>query len=150
GYTYGVGTSFSAGRTFGDFNLQTSVRSNVTLEAATLARDILRDYAATFTEEDLEVTRSALSKSRARAFETAGAKLGVLQAIGDFGLPVDYLARESAIIDGLTVEQVRRMAEARLDTDALIYVVVGDAATQGPRLEALGYGAPVPANDLVE
>ena len=150
GYTYGVFTSFSGGETFGDFNLGSSVRSNVTLEAATLARDILRDYGATFTEEDLEVTRSALSKSRARAFETAGAKLDVLEAIGDYGLPADYLARESAVIEGLTVDQVRRLAAERIDTDALIYVVVGDAATQEARLEALGYGAPIRANDLLD
>lgn len=150
GYTYGVFTGYSAGRTVGDFNLRSSVRSNVTLEAATLARDIMRDYAESFTEADLAVTRSALSRSRARAFETAGAKLDVLEAIGDFGLPADYLARESAVIEGLTVEQVRRVAQARIDTDAMIYVVVGDAATQAARLEALGYGAPVMANDLTE
>ena len=44
---------------------------------------------ATFTEADLAVTRGALSKGRARAFETAGAKLGVLEAIGDYGLPTE-------------------------------------------------------------
>jgi zinc protease len=147
GYTYGVRSGFSGGGEVGHFQLSSAVRANVTLEAATMARDIMRDYGATFTEADLEVTRSALSKSRARAFETAGAKLGVLQAIGDFGLPADYLDREARVIEGLTVEQVRALAAEHLRTDGMIYVVVGDAATQAARLEELGYGPVVMINE---
>lgn len=147
GYTYGVRSGFSGGSEFGHFQLSSAVRANVTLEAATMARDIVRDYGATFTEADLTVTRSALSKSRARAFETAGAKLNVLQAIGDFGLPEDYLDREAQVISGLTVEQVQDLAARHLRTDNMIFVVVGDAATQAQRLEALGYGPVVMINE---
>ncbi len=147
GYTYGVRSGFAGGEAVGHFQLSSAVRANVTLEAATLARDIMRDYGSTFTEADLQVTRSALSKSRARAFETAGAKLNVLQAIGDFGLPADYLDREAAVIEGLTVEQVQALAAEHIRTDGMIYVVVGDAATQAARLEALGYGPVVMIND---
>ena len=147
GYTYGVRSGFSGGADIGHFQLSSAVRANVTLEAATMARDIMRDYGSTFTAADLEVTRSALSKSRARAFETAGAKLGVLQAIGDFGLPADYLDREARVIEGLTVEQVQALAARHFRTDGMIYVVVGDAATQAERLEGLGYGPVVMIND---
>ena len=146
GYTYGVRSGFSGDERFGDFALSSSVRSNVTLEASTLARDIMRDYGATFTAEDLDVTRSAMSKSRARSFETAGAKLGVLANIGELGLPADYLTREAAVIDDMTVDQIKALADRYIDTDAMIYVVVGDAATQAERLKALGYGDPVMVN----
>jgi len=149
GYTYGIRSGFSGERDGGEFSIGSSVRSNVTLEAAQLARDIVRDYAATFTDEDLDVTRSAMGKSRARAFETAGAKLGVLEAIGDYGLPADYLATEAAAIDGMTVERVRELAQRWIDTDAMHIVVVGDAATQARRLKALGYGDPVIVNKQV-
>ncbi len=147
GYTYGVRSGFTGGEHIGQFQLSSGVRANVTLEAATMARDIMRDYGATFTAADLEVTRSALSKSRARAFETAGAKLDVLETIGDYGLPADYLTREAAVIQDLTVEQVQALAEEQVRTGAMIYVVVGDAATQAARLEALGYGPVVMIND---
>jgi zinc protease len=147
GYTYGVRSGFTGGENVGHFQLSSAVRANVTLEAATMARDIIRDYGATFTEADLTVTRSALSKSRARAFETAGAKLDVLEAIGDYGLPADYLDREARIIEGLTVEQVRALAAKHLRTDGMIFVVVGDAATQAARLVGLGYGPVVMIND---
>ncbi len=146
GYTYGVRTVFSGGRTIGHFALSSGVRSNVTLEASQLARDIMRDFGPTFDDEDLAVTRSALGNGRARAFETPGAKLGVLEAIGEYGLPTDYLARESAIIDEMTVDQIKALADRYVRPDEMIYVVVGDAATQAQRLEALGYGPPVMMN----
>ncbi len=149
GYTYGVRSGFAGGDEVGHFQLSSAVRTNVTLEAATMARDIVRDYGATFTEADLGVTRDAIGRSRARAFETAGAKLDVLEAIGDFGLPANYLDREAGVIRGLTVEQVQALAAEHLRTDGMIYVVVGDAATQAARLEALGYGAPVMINEAL-
>jgi len=149
GYTYGVSTAFTGGRQIGDFALSSSVRSNVTLEAATLARDIVRDYGAGYTPQDLELTRGALSKSRARAFESAQAKLGVLEAVGDYGLPADYLSTEAKVIDNLSVEQIKALAARWINTDAMIYVVVGDAATQASRLTALGYGEPILINDAV-
>ncbi|MCS6625090.1 insulinase family protein [Roseibacterium beibuensis] len=150
GYTYGVNSGFQSRETLGDYALRSSVRSNVTPEAATLARDIMRDYGATFTPEDLDVTRSALSRSRARAFESAGAKLGVLEAIGDYGLPVDYLSHEAEVVQSMTVEQIQALADRLIDTDAMVYVVVGDAASQEARLEALGYGEPIRINDRLE
>ncbi|MBN8528286.1 MAG: insulinase family protein [Caulobacterales bacterium] len=147
GYTYGVRSGFSGDERTGDFTLTSNIRSNVTLEAAQLARSIMSDYGATFTPEDLNVTRSAMSRSRARAFETARAKLAVLAAVDELGLPADYLRREAAIIDEMTVSRIQDLAQQYIRTGQMIYVVVGDAATQAPRLEALGYGAPVMMNE---
>jgi zinc protease len=112
-------------------------------------KSILTDFGTTFTPADLEVTKSALSKGRARAFETSGAKLNYLAAIADYGLPVDYPKRDQAIIDALTVDQVRSLAGRYARPAAMTYVVVGDAATQAKRLEALGFGAPIMINDLL-
>ena len=143
GYTYGVFSAFQGGKSTGQFRINSPVRSNVTLEAATLMRDIARDYGATFTAADLDLTRTSLAKSRARSFESLNAKLGMLANIGDYGLPADYVAKESAALDGLTLQQVQDLAKRFIRTDAMYIVVVGDAATQAKRLTALGYGAPV-------
>jgi zinc protease len=125
------------------------VRSNVTLEAAELVKSIIAEFGATYTPADLEVTRSALTRGRARAFETSGAKLTYLASIADYGLPVDQPRREQAVVDALTVPEVQRLAARHLRPAAMRYVVVGDAATQAKRLEALGFGAPVMLNDLL-
>ncbi len=143
GYTYGVRSAFQGGETSGQFRVSSPVRSNVTLEAALLMRDIVRDYGATFTAADLDLTRASLAKSRARSFESLNAKLSMLATIGDLGLPADYIAQETAALEGLTLEQVRDLAKRLITTDKMYIVVVGDAATQAPRLTALGYGAPV-------
>ena len=150
GYSYGFHSGFSGDTNVGHFTMGGAVRANVTLEAAQLARDIARDYGASFTADDLQTTRESMGKRRALAFETPGAKLGILAAIGDHGLPADYLEREAGQISGLDLAQVRTLADRHLRTDAMIYVVVGDAATQAERLEALGYGPVEMMNEQVE
>lgn len=150
GYSYGFRSGFSGDTNVGHFTMGGAVRANVTLEAAQLARDIARDYGASFTADDLQTTRESMGKRRALAFETPGAKLGILAAIGDHGLPADYLEREAGQISGLDLAQVRTLADRHLRTDAMIYVVVGDAATQAERLEALGYGPVEMMNEQVE
>jgi zinc protease len=149
GYTYGIGSSFSGGAQDGLFRIHSGVRSNVTLEAAALTRDILKDYGSTFTEADLAVTQSFLTKSRARAFETQAQKLAYLANIGDYGLPTDYPRREQAVVDGMTVERIRALAGEHIRPGAMTYVIVGDAKTQAARLKALGFGEPVMINETL-
>lgn len=143
GYTYSARSAFDGLTTGGRFTAASPVRANVTLEAATLMRDIVRDYGKTFTDADLALTKGSLTRSRAREFETLQAKVGLLGTIGDNGLPADVVARENTTLAALDRATVEQMAKRYLDTDHMIIVVVGDAATQAKRLEALGYGAPV-------
>jgi zinc protease len=143
GYTYGVGSAFEGMATGGRFTVTSPVRANVTLEAATLMRDIVRDYGATITDGDLALTKESLAKARAREFETLEAKVRLLGSIGDFGLPADVVAQENAQLAALDKTTVQQIATRYLDTGHMIMVVVGDAATQAKRLEALGYGAPI-------
>ena len=142
GYTYGVGSGFQGGHYPGPFSIGSSVRSNVTLESLEIIRDMLADYGPTFDDEDLEATRGFLLRSNARAFETLGAKLGVVRAVSDYGFPPDYVLRQEQTVRDMTVERVRELAARYLGGD-MIWLVVGDAATQMGRLEALGLGRPV-------
>ena len=150
GYTYGINSQFDSGRTLGTFEVTSPVRANATLEAAQLTREIMKNYRSTFTAEDLAVTKSFLTKARARAFETASAKLGYLGNVGEYGLPVDYPRREQGIVDAMTVARIAELAGKYIRPDAMTYVIVGDAATQEVRLKALGLGAPVRINELVK
>ena len=147
GYTYGIGSGFGGGESYGTFQIGSGVRANVTLEAAELTKKIVSDLATTYTPADLEVTKSFLTKSRARSFETTDAKLRYLGNIADYGLPLDYPKQEQAIVDAMTVDQVKALAGRYLRPTAMTYVVVGDGATQAKRLEALGFGAPVMINE---
>jgi zinc protease len=78
------------------------------------------------------------------AFETLGAKLGILRDMSDFGFPADYILQREAIVRDMTIDRIRELAGRYLDTRGMIWLVVGDAATQRARLTALGLGAATP------
>ena len=142
GYTYGAGSGFQGGHYPGPFSVSTSVRSNVTLESLEIIRDMLAEYGPTFDDEDLEVTQGFLLRANARAFETLGAKLGVVRAVSDYGFAPDYVLQQEQTVRDMTVERIRELAARHLGGD-MVWLVVGDAATQLGRLEALGLGTPV-------
>jgi zinc protease len=143
GYTYGIGSSFSGTAIQGDFTVSSSVRSNITLEASELIKEILMNYGSTFTEQDLTITKGFQLKSKARAFETLNAKLGLLRNISSYGLPYDYIVAQNMTIRNLTVADVQKLAEKHIKIDQMNYLIVGDAATQLERLSALGFGEPI-------
>ncbi len=146
GYTYGIRSRFSGSEETGTFTISSGVRSNITLEAVRLIRQILSDYPATFTPQDLQTTQGFLIKSNARAFETAGAKLSLLKNISAYGWSYDYVKQREATVKRMTVERIQKLAKQYLDPDRMIWLVVGDAATQLERLKKLGYGEPVLLN----
>lgn len=146
GYTYGIGSFFSGSKNDGTFTIQSGVRTNVTLESVDLIKSILDKYPETFTEKDLETTKGFLIKSNARAFETAGAKLNMLENISTYGWPADYVKKREAIVREMTIPKIREIANTYLDPGKMIWLVVGDAKTQLPRLKELGFGDPVLLN----
>ncbi|WP_299683095.1 pitrilysin family protein [uncultured Dokdonia sp.] len=150
GYTYGIRSGFSGTALPGSFTISSGVRSNVTYESAALVKQILANYGENFSEEDLEVSKSFLIKSNARAFETSGAKLGMLSNISELNLPVDYAKQREARVKEMTVADIKALSAKYLDPDKMIYLVVGDAKTQLKKLEQLGYGTPVLLNPKEE
>jgi zinc protease len=146
GYTYGINSNFSGTKSPGAFTISSGVRSNVTFESAQLIKEILENYPKNYSANDLETTKSFLIKSNARAFETAFAKLNMLDNISKYGWKYDYVKDREAIVKAMTVEQIKSLSEKYLDTDKMIWLVVGDAKTQLPRLKELGFGEPVLLN----
>ncbi len=140
GYTYGIRSGFQGSDLPGPFSISSSVRSNVTLEALDLIKEIVDGYGPGFDDTDLDATRSFLLRTNARAFETLGAKVGLLSDMSAYGFPADYVLQREAVVRDFTVDDARRLAARHLDTSGMIWLVVGDAATQRPRLDALGLG----------
>ena len=147
GYTYGIGSGFSGTDMAGAFSIRSGVRTNVTYESTQLVKDILQEYPNTFTDKDLETTKSFLLKSNARAFETYGAKLNLLQNMSAYGWSADYVKEREQIVKDMTKERIAELANQYADPDKMIYLIVGDAQTQLDRLNNLGYGEPVLLNE---
>jgi len=148
GYTYGIGSGFSGSTIKGPFQISSGVRSNVTYESASLVKEILENYGKNYNENDLDVTKGYMIKSTARAFETLRSKLNMLTNISNYGYADDYAKQREAIVKAMTVEDIKALAEKYLNPEKMIYLVVGDAATQMSKLEGLGFGKPELLNEI--
>ncbi len=85
------GSGFEEQQSPGAFTIASGVRTNVTLESAQLVKEILENYGKNYPQQDLETTKGFLIKSNARAFETAFAKLNMLDNISSYGWKYDYV-----------------------------------------------------------
>jgi zinc protease len=146
GYTYGVRSGFYGSTASGKFMINSGVRSNVTLEAVSLIKDIVSSYQADFSEKDLATTQSYFLKSNARKFETFDAKLSILSDMSDYNLPKSYVLKRAHMVENLTLDTVKELATHYIYPDKMIYLVVGDAKSQFERLKDLGLGAPILLN----
>jgi len=140
GYTYGIRSGFKGSEYKGPFRISTSVQSKITLEAAQSIVDIMENYGATFSEEDLATTRGYLIKSNARGFESAWAKLSLLDVCSAYGWTPDYIREREEIVNRMTIKRIQELSAKYLHMDRMVWVVVGDADTQKERLTELGFG----------
>ena len=143
-------SNFSGNDSNGTFSISTGVRSNVTFESVAIIKDILENYGDQFNQEDLEVTKSFMIKSNARAFETLQSKLNMLRDISNFNLPESYIKTNEAAAKSMTLEEIQTLISNYINPDQCIYLVVGDAKTQLDKLNDIGLGSPVLLQDLTQ
>ncbi|MGK7389937.1 MAG: M16 family metallopeptidase [Candidatus Cyclobacteriaceae bacterium M2_1C_046] len=143
GYTYGAYSYLRNSNEKAPWIASSSVRSNVTAESMETFKEVIGNYAATYTEDDLEKTKTALIKQNTRKFETLGSLVGILQNISTYNRSLDYIDQEQKVLQGMTKEQVQELVNKYMDLGTMVYVVVGDKATQLERLKVEGAGNPV-------
>jgi predicted Zn-dependent peptidase len=128
GYTYGIGSGFSAYTYRGDWSASTSVRTSVTEPALT---DLLAEIAEM---RDKPVPASEFEDSK-RAIV---AILNYYVQSWTYGLPADYWDTYSSRISAVTIEQARTAARKYWDVSRLQIVAVGDAPQISPILKKKG------------
>jgi zinc protease len=143
GFTYGAYSRFVGLKDYGTFRAWASVRTDATLESVQLFKDIMEDYRAGVPLETVEFTKGSLLKANALRFETIDAKLGMMNTMTTYGLPMDYIKQEEDYLRGLTKAQVDETVQKYIDPMKMYYVVVGDAATQFKDLKKIGFGDPI-------
>ncbi len=143
GYTYGAYSFIRPSYYQSPFVASSQVRTNVTLESLEIFKDLIGNYQATYLDEDLAVAKNMTIKGNARRFETLSQRLDMLQNISLFQLPNNYVEQRQAYVSDVTLEQVHSVIGQYLDEQQMIYLVVGDAKTQLPRMKGLGYGEPI-------
>jgi zinc protease len=143
GYTYGAYSSFDGMKEYGMFNASSSVRSDATLDAVKIFKDLMIDYRKGVSQADVDFTKASMLRANARRFETLWALLDMLNTMTEYDLPADYIKQEEDYLQGLTLEQVNQTVQKYIDPMKMYYVVVGDAATQMKDLSRIGFGAPL-------
>ncbi|WP_420318426.1 M16 family metallopeptidase [Ekhidna sp.] len=143
-FTYGAysfpGRGVMTPSTFGAFS---SVKSSTTKDALDTFKEVIGNYGSTYTDEDLEKTKTAMIKENARNFETLGNLLSILQNISTYDLPKDYINQEQQAVTNASIESIQATANEYFDLSNYIFVIVGDKATQYEKLRVDGAGDPV-------
>lgn len=143
GYTYGAYSSVRRAPYVGAFVASSQVRSNVTTASLEIFKDLIGNYKKTFSAEDLSTTKNLISKGDTRRFETLGGLLRMLGTMSQFNLAPDYVQKEGAELDALTLDELHAAMGELLVMEEMTIVVAGDGATQLAGLETLGFGKPV-------
>jgi predicted Zn-dependent peptidase len=127
GYTYGVGSGFSATRHRGDWTASTSVRTEVTEAALT---DLLADVAAMrdtpVPAAELQDHQRAVVAGFALSLENPQQVLGYYTQSWTYGFPADYWETYPAKISAVTAEQALAAAKKYWAPSRLQIVAVGE------------------------
>lgn len=135
GYTYGAYSYFAPQIGYGIFGASSSVQATVTKESIAVFKEIFENYGKNYTQEMLDETKDALIRSKAFAFETQMGLVQMLNNIYVYSLPSDYVKAEENVVNSITLDDIKALADEYLDNSQLYYVVVGDAKSQFKKIK---------------
>ncbi|MEO7272505.1 MAG: pitrilysin family protein [Vicinamibacterales bacterium] len=139
GYTYGIGSGFSALRHIGLWTGSTSVRTEVTEAALT---DFLAEIAmmrdTPVPDDELADAKNAIVAGFALSLESPPQMLGYYTDNWIYGLPADYWDTYPARISAVTAADVQAAARKYWDPSRLQIVAVGDATKIAEALKKKG------------
>lgn len=129
GYTYGAYSNLDARRLTGTFRATAEVRTPVTgasLHEFFYELNRIRDDAVS--AEELKNAKAYLSGVFPIRIETQDGLIDQLVSIRMYDLPSDYLKTYREQINGVTREDIQRVAQRYVTPDRAAVVIVGDAA----------------------
>ncbi len=143
GYTYGASSYFPEMKVKAPFTASSQVRSDATFESVKIFKDKMEKFRNGLSDTDMQFVKNCMIRSNALRFETNGALLGMLTTMSKYGLPDDYIKEDETVIKGITADEAKAVIDKYIIPDKMVYVVVGDAATQLKPLEKIGFGKPI-------
>ena len=139
GYTYGIFSGFNGGPELGSFRISSEINKDATAASITEVIGELEDYSGNgMTEDEYAYMQSAIGQRDARAYETPGAKLGLLLQVLRYDLPLDYRKQQKNLMLETDRETLNSLAGRLIDPENMAIVVVGDVPAIRPELESLG------------
>lgn len=126
GLTYGVYSGFTSMHVPGPFSINLSTRSEQATEALKLSRQLLAEFIKNGpTENEVAEAKAGIAGSFPLSTASNASIIGMLGAMGFYGLPLDYLDDYVARIQAVTPAQIRAAFQRHLDAGKLLVVTVG-------------------------
>ena len=140
GLAYNVDSYFDVGRRFpGIFLAETETKSESTVKAVTLMRDIIAGMTrAPVTDDELKLAKDAIVNSFIFGFARTDAVVNQQLRLEYYGYPAGYLENYRDNISRVTKEDVLRVAQKYLHPERLVLVVVGNEKQFDKPLATLG------------
>jgi len=139
GYTYGIGSGFSATRYLNHFTASTSVRTEVTEPALA---ELLAQFAdirnRAIPADELADAKSAIVASFVLGLESSSQVLSRWMEQRMDGLPEDYWDTYTAKVMAVGAEDVQRVAKKYVPLDNIRIIAVGDATKIAELLKKFG------------
>lgn len=140
GYTYGARSFFNGQENRGSYTASAAVKKDTTAASIIEFMKELDGYrTGGVTEEEIAFTKSAVGQRDARAYETPGQKLGLLNRMMQYNLPSNYVEEQNSILANMTKAEMDALAKKHLTTDDMIMVVVGDRDVIWDNINDLGF-----------
>ena len=126
GLTYGVGMGLSPLDRAGLYVGVLQTRNESAGDALKLVREVLANMAEKGpTQQELDEAKTFLTGSYALRFTSNGAIASQLLGLQQQNLGIDYVNRRNAMIEAVTLDQVKAQATRLLHPDRLIVSIVG-------------------------
>jgi len=140
GYTYGAYSFLRSTKEVSPFIAYSSVRANATKQSLEIIMDLIGNYGTDFSDNEVSITQNKLLKGNTRAFESMNSKLGILRNISKYNKSYKYIEEEQNELLNMTLDDFIQMIDKHLVEDQMLYVVVGDKATQLEQVNQIGKG----------
>lgn len=130
GFTYGAYSFVNKSKNIAPFIVNSSVRSNATLPSLEIIQTMLKDYGTNFSDKEVEITKNKVLKSNTLAYESLGAKLGMLREITKFGKSKKFVEEDQKELMAMTTADFKNVIQNYMNEKDMFYLIVGDKATQ--------------------
>lgn len=141
GWTYGARTYFNSDDNPGPFRASAGAKAAATNSAVSEFMNEITAYRNEgITDVELTFMRNSIGQRDAREHETPWQKTGFLREIVHYDLDKSFVDEQRDIIENITKDEINALAKEHLNPEEMYILVVADAKTYKPKLEALGYG----------
>lgn len=137
GFTYGISSGFHYNRNFGHFQISTSVQSENTGETLTEIEKEINGIKQNISSEEIEFAKSYLIKRFPAMFETYSQIANNLVSLVHYSLGDNYFNNYIRSIENCTKLEIEDVAQQKIVSDKLIYLIVGDREKIMPQLRSV-------------